>query len=136
MGFAFPNLPYLIDGDIKITQSTAIMKYLAKKTGKLLPLNDRETWEMGMLEQQVYDLRNGFVGLCYNQKFDELRDGYIEKATVSLKRFSDFLNDGRAWLANTLTHVDFMFYEMLDQHKLLEPTILNDFPNLQVILHD
>ena len=27
----FPNLPYLMDGDFKITESEAIMKYIAAK---------------------------------------------------------------------------------------------------------
>jgi glutathione S-transferase len=27
----FPNLPYLIDGDVKVTESLAILKYIAKK---------------------------------------------------------------------------------------------------------
>jgi len=30
-GFAFPNLPYLVDGDVKISQSTAMLKYIARK---------------------------------------------------------------------------------------------------------
>ena len=28
--FAFPNLPYMIDGEVKLTQSAAILKYLAR----------------------------------------------------------------------------------------------------------
>ena len=31
LGLDFPNLPYLIDGDIKITQCAAIHKYLAER---------------------------------------------------------------------------------------------------------
>jgi len=31
--FDFPNLPWMIDGDVKITQSLAILKYIAKKHG-------------------------------------------------------------------------------------------------------
>ena len=31
MGFEFPNLPYLIDGDTKITETIGIMQYIAKK---------------------------------------------------------------------------------------------------------
>ncbi len=27
----FPNLPYLVDGELKLTESKSIMKYLAKK---------------------------------------------------------------------------------------------------------
>lgn len=31
LGLDFPNLPYLIDGDVKLTQSLAILRYLGRK---------------------------------------------------------------------------------------------------------
>lgn len=31
LGFEFPNIPYLIDGDLKITESSAIPVHLIKK---------------------------------------------------------------------------------------------------------
>ena len=31
LGLDFPNLPYFIDGDIKITESLAIHRYIANK---------------------------------------------------------------------------------------------------------
>jgi glutathione S-transferase len=34
LGFDFPNLPYLIDGDFKISESSAIHRYIANKSGK------------------------------------------------------------------------------------------------------
>jgi len=34
LGFDFPNLPYLIDGDVKLTESQAITTYLCLKAGK------------------------------------------------------------------------------------------------------
>ena len=33
LGLPFPNLPYLIDGDLKLTETNAIMKYIASKYG-------------------------------------------------------------------------------------------------------
>ena len=33
LGLDFPNLPYLIDGNIKVTQSNAILRYLGRKFG-------------------------------------------------------------------------------------------------------
>ena len=33
VGLDFPNLPYLFDGDLKITESSAMMRYIAGKYG-------------------------------------------------------------------------------------------------------
>lgn len=34
LGLEFPNLPYLINGDFKLTESVAIMKYIVRKSNK------------------------------------------------------------------------------------------------------
>mgnify|MGYP001332628412 CR=1 FL=1 len=34
LGFAFPNIPYLIDGDFKLTESKAVNLYIIKRSGK------------------------------------------------------------------------------------------------------
>lgn len=31
MGLDFPNLPYFVDGDVKLSESKSIMKYLCQK---------------------------------------------------------------------------------------------------------
>lgn len=34
LGFDFPNLPYLIDGDFKLTETDAIAKYIAIRSNR------------------------------------------------------------------------------------------------------
>lgn len=34
LGLKYPNLPYLIDGNIKITESAAVIKYIPKRFGR------------------------------------------------------------------------------------------------------
>ncbi len=34
LGFSFPNIPYLIDGDFKLTESKAVNLYIIKRSGK------------------------------------------------------------------------------------------------------
>ena len=55
----FPNLPYIIDGEFKMTESKAIMKYIAKKYDEsLLGTNPEEVARADMMSRihdQLYD---------------------------------------------------------------------------------
>ncbi|RXG53577.1 hypothetical protein Avbf_13282 [Armadillidium vulgare] len=52
-------LPYYIDGDVKLTQSVAILKYIARKHN-LLPKTDAEICKRpDMLEYEAMDLKMG-----------------------------------------------------------------------------
>ncbi|KAG9328190.1 hypothetical protein JZ751_016308 [Albula glossodonta] len=91
-----PQLPYLEDGDRKIVQSNAIMRYIARKHNMCGESED-EKIRVDILENQAMDFRNGFVMLCYTD-FDKMKPGYMEKLPGMLKKFSSFLGD-RKWFA-------------------------------------
>ena len=43
LGLDFPNLPYYVDGDVKVTQSNAILRFIARKyDNKMLGTNMTE----------------------------------------------------------------------------------------------
>jgi len=126
----FPNLPYLIDGDVKITQSNAVMRTIARTHG-LCGSSPVERANVDMMADAVMDLRNGFCGLCYNPKFAELRDGYKSALPDKLKGFEKFLGDKKWLVGNELSFPDFHLYEMLDQHLIFDPSCLDEFPKLK-----
>jgi len=132
-GLDFPNLPYFIDGDIKLTQSHAIMRYIARKHD-LCGKTPIEKARVDMVAEQVMDFRNGWVRVCYNRSdksIEEVKEQYLKTLATLLKQFEDFLGD-RAWLAgDNISFPDFHFYELLDQHKLLLPGSLKNFPKLE-----
>jgi glutathione S-transferase len=62
---------------------------------------------------------------------EEMKDNYLKKVVTPLTRCTNFLA-GKKWLAgNTLTHVDFMFYEFLDQLRVFEASLFDGFPALK-----
>ena len=61
LGLDFPNIPYWIEGDLKLTQSLAIQKYLARKNG-LIASDVVTLAKQEMLEQQLMDYRGPFSG--------------------------------------------------------------------------
>uniref|UniRef100_G3NXU7 glutathione transferase n=1 Tax=Gasterosteus aculeatus TaxID=69293 RepID=G3NXU7_GASAC len=65
---------------------------------------------------------------------DNMKAGYLENLPKLLKQFSDYLGDRKWFAGDKITYVDFIMYELLDQHKMFHPTCLDDFKNLQDLL--
>uniref|UniRef100_A0A8C3VDU3 Glutathione S-transferase n=1 Tax=Catharus ustulatus TaxID=91951 RepID=A0A8C3VDU3_CATUS len=97
LGLDFPNLPYFIDGTTKLTQSNAILRYIARKHN-MCGETEEEILRVDMLENQIMDFRMSLVMVCYNPDFEKLKPGYLEQLPGKLKLFSNFLGD-RKWFA-------------------------------------
>ncbi|XP_030589296.1 glutathione S-transferase Mu 3-like [Archocentrus centrarchus] len=133
LGLDFPNLPYLLDGDRKITQSNAIMRYIARKHNMCGETEDEKV-RVDIMENQSMDFRNGFVRMCYTN-FDEMKPEYLKTLPSTLKQFSDFLGNRKWFAGDKITFVDFIMYELLDQHVAFEPKCLDNFKNLKELLN-
>ncbi|XP_048207757.1 glutathione S-transferase Mu 1 isoform X3 [Perognathus longimembris pacificus] len=130
LGLDFPNLPYLIDGAHKVTQSNAILRYIARKHN-LCGETEEEKIRVDILENQVTDIRTQFIMLCYNSDFEKLKPEYLQGLPDKIKLFSQFLGK-RPWFAgDKITFVDFLAYDILDMHRMFEPKCLDAFPNLK-----
>nr|APH81355.1 GST Mu 3 [Tigriopus kingsejongensis] len=134
LGLDFPNLPYYLDGERKITQSNAILRYIARQHDMLGQSQD-ECMRVDIMAEQSMDFRNGLVRLSYNQSFDQVKDDYLAALPAKLAEFVRFLGD-RPWFAGeSLTFVDFIMYELLDQHRELAPEIINATPKIVEFLN-
>ncbi|NXH48302.1 GSTM2 transferase, partial [Dicaeum eximium] len=148
LGLDFPNLPYLMDGPTKLTQSNAILRYIARKHsmcewglggsqspggprgfvgGGLTPPHpaggetEEEKQRVDLLENQLMDLRMNFARLCYSPDFEKLKPAYLEQLPKKLQELSRFLGS-RPWFAGQkLTFVDFLAYDVLDQQRMFVP---------------
>ena len=151
---AFPNLPYLIDGDVRVVQSDAILRYLARKFG----LEGDDDAEKTLADQMVgvaKDQMDTFLSLTYarwlaklrKQSWDEAawegeRARYVEKrAPAAFAKFEAHLRGSRAttpatpsfpWFAGArVTYADFFIYELVDQHRgFCGPGVLDGLPLL------
>ncbi|XP_036623688.1 glutathione S-transferase Mu 1-like isoform X1 [Trichosurus vulpecula] len=90
LGLDFPNLPYLIDGDHKITQSNAILRYIARQYN-LCGETEEECIRVDMLENHVMDIRLQLSRVCHNPNFEILKIEYLEQLPGQLRLFSVFL---------------------------------------------
>ncbi|KAF8777976.1 Glutathione S-transferase like protein [Argiope bruennichi] len=130
LGLDFPNLPYLIDGDIKLTQSIAILRYLGHKFG-LDGKNEQQIIRVFLAEQQSVDFRAKFRAFALTDRSGAGKDEFFINAQPVFKQWEAFLGDRRYLAGDDITYVDFMFYENLDNYRLLHTTILDEYPLLK-----
>ncbi|CAH8299797.1 unnamed protein product, partial [Schistosoma turkestanicum] len=92
LGLEFPNLPYYIDGDFKLTQSNAIIRYIADKHN-MLGGCPKERAEISMFEGAVMDIRVSASRTAYSKQYETLKIDFLNKLPSMLKMFEDRLSD-------------------------------------------
>ncbi|CAG2102095.1 unnamed protein product [Medioppia subpectinata] len=126
----FPNVPYYMDGSIKLTQSIAIMRYLARKHG-LVATDEIEIIRQDLLEQQLTDIRLEFFGLLRSEDYNTERVEYIAKTLPQrLDSLSRFLGTRQWFTGNHINYVDFMAYEFIDWFRVFSPETVDKYQNL------
>jgi len=132
----FPNLPYLYDGDIKLTQSNAILRHLGRKHN-MVGKTEKEKARVDLIASQGMDFRNGFIRLCYEstpENFEENTKVYKTKIKALLKKFDKFVGDGPFFAGEELTFVDFFMYEILDHHRIFDAALLEPCENINAFM--
>lgn len=127
-------------GDLKITQSKAILYYLGRKLN-LMGKNSNEEAYVMMLCEEAHDLRMNLNAIFYSSKGDsqEERKQFAE-TTLSehLKKFDDYFGKQNTKFAvgNQPTVADFQVYEYIDCGLLLEggQALLEKYSNIKRFL--
>ncbi|XP_054157608.1 glutathione S-transferase Mu 1-like [Oppia nitens] len=132
LGLDFPNVPYYLDGQhIKLSQSSAILRYLARKHG-LVATSECALARQDMAEYQLADIKTGFFQSIFpKENYEKNRETYANDTLAKqLEVMSKFLGSND-WLAGKqLTYVDFLAYELLDWFRLFSPETVQKFPVL------
>ncbi|NXO65627.1 GSTM2 transferase, partial [Phainopepla nitens] len=115
-----PQLPYLIDGPTRLTQSNAILRYIARKHN-LCGETEVEKQRVDVLENQLMDLRMSFIRLCYSPDFEKLKPAFLEELPKKLQDLSRFLGSQPWFAGQKITFVDFLAYDVLDQLHMFVP---------------
>lgn len=63
LGIDFANLPYFIDGDVKVAESWAVMRHIARENKDLYPVYDEEHRMCDAAQGAIQDLRGAVVGV-------------------------------------------------------------------------
>jgi glutathione S-transferase len=143
-----PNclVPMLVDGNLRLTESAAILKYLADKIGSHAYPHDlkqraKVNEMMDWLNTQFY--RDWGYGLCYPQLFphhkrrsDEAHAGAIDWGMRNSKRWLQILNDhwigpkGRYLCGDELTIADYFGSGLVTLGEVVRVDF-SKYPNVQ-----
>ncbi|EGR28044.1 hypothetical protein IMG5_184090 [Ichthyophthirius multifiliis] len=139
---AFPNLPYLEDGNKHITESSAIMIYLTNKCNRgddLLGATSDEKW----MNQQILgvqgDLNSILTSQSYNPDYQKIKnDNLQQKVLPKLKELNDHLGRQKTkfMVKNTPSICDFRLYETLKHAGYHYDKLYDQYGNLQQYINN
>ncbi|KAI1290252.1 Glutathione S-transferase Mu 3 [Halotydeus destructor] len=133
LGLDFPNMPYYIDGDLKVTQSLTILRHVARQHGLLGKPQDIPRIEMA--EQAAVEVRTSLVKVIHGEeKYEELKAKLRETVPAQLDKFTKFLGDGHFVAGDYVTYADFLWYETLDAHGHFQPGLLDRYDVIRAYL--
>ena len=104
LGLSFPNLPYLLDGKVKLSETDAVVRYIPKRGGKqeLLGKNIEDEAIVNNVLGVINDVQTPILTLCFNEKFEEEKEKvYADK----IKAVYEYLGEIRK-VADRLTPVE------------------------------
>ncbi|KAM7539441.1 hypothetical protein Aperf_G00000056779 [Anoplocephala perfoliata] len=115
LGLDFPNLPYYIDGDFKLTQSAAIIEYIADQHD-MLPAckKSRAVLHINLLVPFLFSFSSHLV------------DAH--------RQYENYLGEKQWLTGEKINYPDFNLWDILDQLRNFEPTCLKNFPKLTAYL--
>ncbi|XP_076431445.1 uncharacterized protein LOC102914538 [Peromyscus maniculatus bairdii] len=74
----------------------------------------------------------GYDSCCLPQ--EKRKPEFLKGLPDHLKLYSEFLGKQPWFAGDKITYVDFLVYDVLDQHRIFEPKCLDAFPNLKDFL--
>lgn len=134
MGFDFPNLPFYVDGDVKLTQPIAIMRHVCRNHGdaSLLGKSEVERRRIDQLQEQCNDFRMIFCeSICYNPHFEQIKEDFCSRhLPPMLAAYENFISSSEWFAGASLTYIDFVMYELLDWIRLFDQDAFAKNPHL------
>ena len=128
LSLPFANLPYLIDlerpDEIRLTQSNAIMRFLARRFNYYGGSVIEQTW-IDLLQDEAYDFRNLIVDTAYTldpdyeKAFEEFKSTSVPRY---LNGFEYHLSNRKlqnCFVGSRISLVDFILYELIWQVRLM-----------------
>ena len=129
LGLPFPNLPYLIDGDIKLTETTAIRRYIPKRFGKpeLLGKDLKDEAVVDNLLGVFGDVKTSIGPLFWDNQWEGKVEAAIAKIVPKLQMLAVFYGE-KEFSLGYLTLADFVIADFSYFLEKLVPQVYAKYP--------
>ena len=135
----FRQLPMLVvDGDTKIAQSGAVVRYLAELTG-LLPGSSKQRAEVDAIfeaSQEWFNPLNPTVNFAVGDDFAAKREAQLPGLHLRLGDLERLLGQhgGPFFFGDQPYYCDFGVFHHVDLAHFFDASFLNDYPRLQTFM--
>lgn len=132
LGIPFANLPYIIDGDFKLSESKAINLYIILRSDKkeLLGKDIKDQARVESILGVLGDVRTQIAPLFWNPKYQEALPAALEKAEPKLKQLNEFYGNN-TYALGYLTLADFQVSEFSYFVEKIAPEVYAKYPFLE-----
>jgi glutathione S-transferase len=132
LGLAIPNVPYYIDDRGRLTQSLAIMRYVAARHGSREGGLGYDTPHVDMIANAAMDLRNAFAACSYGSRtMDDVESAVALQIRPQLQIWEAHISGCPAFCAGErLSFADFFLAEHIEQIRLVLPRAVDGCPAL------
>ncbi|XP_018021573.1 glutathione S-transferase Mu 1 isoform X4 [Hyalella azteca] len=127
-----PNLPYYMDGDVKLTESSAIIRHLGRKTG-LAGATEQEKMRIDVAESLYADQTGSFVRLIISPNYESDKIPFEADIKDKLQKFATLLGSSKYIAGEEISYADFLILELLDRYESFSPSALAAFPTLKAL---
>jgi len=133
LGLDFPNLPYVIDGERKLTESSAIIQYIPIRFNQPQLLGGDE-WDQIQVKQifgVLLDVRPELISLGWAkpEEYEKTKAKVITKITPKFQYLEKFLGQ-KEYFMGYVTFVDFVVLSIWDYLRTIDPKTAELYPGL------
>lgn len=136
LGLDFPNLPYVIEGDFKITETLAVCSYIVDRSSKreqLLGQNYIERAKIINVQLILIEMFDKLNQVAYSPQTPESKEKIWKENIVPKLQYLSKFKGSYEWIFGRLTLPDFLLTEISFYIENIYPGNYKEFPFLNEI---